>query len=101
VEARRTFLAHARQPIPGSGWNLQLEAIGGLTGALIRVKAHNSMLSRTGFSLVSEVLSGWVMHNPAWVDAGKNRMRWLPASLTVRIESCCLWWVRRSFPWAE
>ena len=51
---------------------LQLEAIGGLTGALIRVKAHNSDAVAHRFSLVSEVLSGWVMHNPAWVDAGKK-----------------------------
>ena len=51
---------------------IQLEAIGGVTGALIRVRAHNSDAIAHRFSLVSEVLGGWVMHNPAWAEAGKD-----------------------------
>ena len=51
---------------------IRLEAIGAATGALVRVTAHNSDSVAHRFALVSEVLDGWVMHNPAWVEPGKD-----------------------------
>lgn len=51
---------------------IRLEAIGAATGALVRVTAHNSDSVAHRFSLVSEVLGGWVMHNPSWVEPGRD-----------------------------
>ena len=51
---------------------IRLEAIAAATGALVRITAHNSDSVAHRFALVSEVLDGWVMHNPAWVEPGKD-----------------------------
>ena len=56
----------------GSSGTVQLEAIGGAAGALVRVTMNNSDSSAHRFSLVSEVLGGWVNHNPAWIVPGED-----------------------------
>jgi hypothetical protein len=52
--------------------SIQLEVIGGATAALVRVKIQNADSISHRFSVVSEVLDGWVMHNPAWIEAGRD-----------------------------
>jgi len=82
---------------------IELEAIGGVTGALVRVTAHNSDTVAHRFSVVSEVLNGWVMSNPAWVDPAENPDALLAchARTTARIECCFSAWEPTSFRWAE
>jgi len=51
---------------------IQLQAIGAATGALVRVRVKNSDSIAHRFSVVSEVVGGWINHNPAWIEPGVN-----------------------------
>src|ERR1700677_4298784 len=50
----------------------QLEVIGGVTAALIRVNMKNSDSVAHRFSVACEPMDGWVMHNPAWIDPSQD-----------------------------
>jgi hypothetical protein len=52
--------------------SVQLEVIGGATAALARVKVQNSDSVAHRFSVACEAVDGWVMHNPSWVEPGKD-----------------------------
>ncbi len=49
---------------------LQLETVGAASGALIRVVIRNTDSRPHRFTLKAEVQSGWVAHNPAWMEPG-------------------------------
>jgi len=52
--------------------SVQLEVIGGVTAALIRVNTKNSDSVAHRFSVACEAIDRWVMHNPAWIDSSKD-----------------------------
>ena len=52
--------------------SVQLEILGGATAALTCVKVQNTDSSAHRFSVLCEVINGWVAHNPAWMEPGKN-----------------------------
>jgi hypothetical protein len=52
--------------------SVQLEILGGVTAALTRVKVQNADSVAHRFSVVCEVIDGWVAHNPAWMEPGKD-----------------------------
>lgn len=66
------FLPMLENQYTDSSGTVQLEAIGGATGAVVRVTMKNSDSKAHRFSLVSEVLGGWVNHNPAWIVPGED-----------------------------
>jgi len=55
----------------GAG-SVQLEAIGGASGALVRVTVKNTDSVSHRFSVASEKLKAWGTHSPAWMD-GESR----------------------------
>jgi len=52
--------------------SVQLEILGGATAALTCVKVQNTDSSAHRFSVLCEVIKGWVAHNPAWMEPGKD-----------------------------
>jgi hypothetical protein len=53
-----------------SSGSVRLEAIGAASGALVRVTVRNADSHPHRFAVQSEVRSGWVAHNPAWIEPG-------------------------------
>jgi len=49
-----------------------LEATGADGTALVRVTAHNADSREHRFEIPCEVLDGWVAHNAAWMDPGRD-----------------------------
>jgi hypothetical protein len=66
------FLPMLDNQYSDSAGTVKLEAIGGAIGALVRVTMKNSDSRAHRFSLVSEVLGGWINHNPAWIKPGED-----------------------------
>lgn len=79
------------QPFPASKWmrgerflpmldnlyeqataSVRLEAIGGTTAALVRVTVRNADTRPHRVAVECEVRSGWVAHNPAWIEPGRD-----------------------------
>ncbi len=55
------------------GVNVRLEAIGGQSAALVRVVASNAGAVPHNLAVECEVVGGgWVAHNPAWMDPGRD-----------------------------
>jgi hypothetical protein len=52
--------------------SVRLEAIGGEAGALIRVRVRNTDTAPHLVAVECEVLSGWVAHNPSWIEPGRD-----------------------------
>lgn len=52
--------------------SVQLEVIGGVTAAVMRVQVKNSDTVARRFSIACETMDGWVMHNPAWIDTSQD-----------------------------
>ncbi|HXB69784.1 MAG TPA: hypothetical protein VNY05_16145 [Candidatus Acidoferrales bacterium] len=52
--------------------SVRLEAIGGVGAALVKVTAHNADSRAHGFAVRCEVRGGWVAHNAAWMDTGRD-----------------------------
>lgn len=52
--------------------SVRLEVLGAATAALTCVKVQNSDSMAHRFSVLCEVTNGWVAHNPAWMEPGKN-----------------------------
>ncbi len=52
--------------------SVRLESIGGKTAALWRVTARNSGSERRRIGVRCEVKSGWVAHNPAWIQEDRD-----------------------------
>ena len=52
--------------------SVRLEAIGGVGAALVRVMLHNADSRRHNFAVRCEVRGGWVAHNAAWMDTGRD-----------------------------
>ena len=50
----------------------RLEAIGAASAMLIRVTVENTGSRPHRFAVQAEVLSGWVAHNSAWMDPGRD-----------------------------
>ena len=50
--------------------SVRLESIGAVSGALFRVTVRNTDSHPHRFAVQSEVRSGWVAHNPAWIEPG-------------------------------
>jgi hypothetical protein len=51
---------------------VRLEAIGGVTGALVRVTARNRGAAPHRISIQCEVRGGWVAHNPSFMTPGRD-----------------------------
>jgi hypothetical protein len=51
---------------------LRIPAIGGASGALMRVTARNTDNNPHTVAVRCEVQGGWVTHNPAWIESGPN-----------------------------
>jgi len=51
---------------------VRLEAIGAAGGALVRVTVRNADVKPHRFALRCEMQTGWVAHNPAWIEPGRN-----------------------------
>jgi hypothetical protein len=54
------------------GTRVRLEAIGAEGAALVKISLHNSGTTQRRFGLRCEVLKGWVAHNAAWMDTGRD-----------------------------
>jgi hypothetical protein len=52
--------------------SVHLEALGATADALIRVTVRNTDSRPHLFEVRCEVQGGWVAHNPAWIEPGKN-----------------------------
>jgi len=52
--------------------SVRMEAIGGTTAAVIRVTVRNTDTRPHRVSVEAEVRSGWVAHNPSWIEPGRD-----------------------------
>jgi hypothetical protein len=52
--------------------SVRLEAIGGVGAALVKITAYNADSRRHSFAVRCEVRGGWVAHNAAWMDTGRD-----------------------------
>lgn len=52
--------------------SVRLEAAGGEGAALVKVTAHNGDSQPHRFEVRCEVLGGWVAHNAAWMEPGRD-----------------------------
>jgi hypothetical protein len=57
--------------LDGAG-SVRLEAIGGVGAALVKVTVHNADSREHRFAMQCEVQDGWVAHNAAWMDVGRD-----------------------------
>jgi hypothetical protein len=55
-----------------AGGRLRLEAIGGEGAALMKIAVENTDSREHRFELTCEVQGGWVAHNAAWMDTGRD-----------------------------
>jgi hypothetical protein len=56
----------------GPSGSVQLEVIGGVSGALVKVTARNGDTQAHHVAIQCEVKSGWVAHNPAWIEPQRS-----------------------------
>ncbi len=63
------FLENEYRAAVGS---LRLEIIGGMEAALVKVTAHNSDSREHRFEVNCAVQGGWVAHNAAWMETGRD-----------------------------
>jgi hypothetical protein len=54
------------------GASVRMEVIGGAAAAMIRVTARNADTRPHRGAVECEVRSGWVAHNPSWIEPGRN-----------------------------
>jgi hypothetical protein len=52
--------------------SIRLDAIGGTDAALVRVTLHNADSHEHHFAVRCEVQDGWVAHNAAWMETGRD-----------------------------
>jgi hypothetical protein len=52
--------------------SVRLEAIGGVDAALVRITVHNADSRAHRFAVQCAVQGGWVAHNAAWMDVGRD-----------------------------
>lgn len=57
---------------------MELEVIGGLSGALVKVTARNADKQRHQVAIQCEVKSGWLAHKLSWIEP-QQRADWILA----------------------
>ena len=66
------FLPLLENEYRDAGGSLRLEAIGGVGAALVKITLRNTDSREHRFALSCEVQGGWVAHNAAWMDTGRD-----------------------------
>ena len=79
AEVKQSTWTRAADGIPvleyeyaSGGANVKFEVAGAEPGALGRIRIRSTDQHRHRVSVRAEVLGGWVAHNPAWIEPGRN-----------------------------